>query len=504
MKMKVRIMLKTTFKLFILALLFSQTLYAGNLLADIEKFNQLLERSRNGDDKAQHFLGIAYIKGTGTQSDDKKGIYWLYKSAKQGNLDSINVLGNLLIKQGKNDEIKKKGKDILEKLEQKKALLKKQENNKYKKSISDLGWAIIEKDTNKAIELINTGANLRVYENEESIKKIVTPNLKTTYIRRMDTEVYPLAILAASAGQDEVIKAMIDKDKEAIFLKDSYENDALMWASREGHVSTVKLLLEYGFDPLYVSPLSKLSAYELSMRKDKDKVLELFIAHLLKQNRIEKFEETIWRLAGNDELGIVKKLLELGVKDKYKGIAPRTSLIRAIEWGNLDNFKLLVKYGSDPYESNIGSRRYGYDPLTVAVNGSDESTRYLLENYDYDLSKKFDGDNYLHIAYQRYNKLNKETFLLLLKKSKLDINSPNNYGRSLLQKAVENADVKYVKFFMGLGLSNEIIKEGKESAKWFIDVYEKQYKKVENPHNLKNMENAKKIYELIDNSFDKY
>ena len=363
---------------------------------------------------------------------------------------------------------------------------------------SALGWAIIKKDTTTAIKLIEEGADLHLYENENSIRKIVTPTVKITYVGGMENKAYPPVILAAVSGQDEIIKAIRVKDKEAIYLKDMDGNDALMWASREGHVSTVKLLLEYGFDPLYVSPLSKLSAYELSMRKDKDKVLELFITHLLKQNRTEKFEETIWRLAGDDELGIVKKLLELGVKDNYKGIAPRTSLMKAIEWGNLDNFKLLVKYGSDPYESNIRSTRHGYDPLTVAVNRSNKDTKYLLENYDYDLSKKFDGDNYLHVAYNRYNKRNKETFLLLLKKSQLDINSLNSDGDSLLQEAVAGADVEYVKFFLGLGLSEDTIKGGKKSAVRFLDIYENQYKKVENPHNLKKMENARKIYELID------
>lgn len=362
---------------------------------------------------------------------------------------------------------------------------------------SPLGLAIINKDTPRAIKLIKEGADLRAYENEDSIKKIVTPTVKTTYVGGMESRAYPPVVLAAVSGANEIVKAIRAKDKEAVYLKDMDGNDALMWASRQGHVSTVKLLLEYGFDPLYVSALSQLSAYELSLRKDKGKVLELFITHLLKQKRTEKFEETIWMLAGDDKLGIVKKLLELGVKDRYKGVAPRTSLMRAIEWGDMDNFKLLVKYGSDPYESNTGSVRHGYDPLTVAVKNSDKNTQYLLENYDYNLSKKFDGDNYLHMAYTKYYKRNKEIFLLLLKKSQLDINSLSSDGDSLLQEAVAGADVEYVKFFLGLGLSNETIKGGKASAVVYLDIYKKQYKKVENTYNLKNMESAQKIYELI-------
>lgn len=387
---------------------------------------------------------------------------------------------------------------------------------------SDLGWAIIKKDTPKAIKLIKDGADLLFYENENSIKKIVTPSVTTTYIGGMESNAYPPIILAAVSGQDEIIKAIIAKDKEAIYLKDMDGNDALMWASREGHLSTVKLLLEYGFDPLYVA--GEFSAYELALNKGKHKIVELYIDKLIAENRTDIFPYTIWRLARGDG-NLIEKLLKLGVKDSYKGVAPKTSLMKAAEVGNLETMKLLIKYGSDPYEANERSTRYGYDPLTAAVNsGQEDVVRYLLENYDYDLSKLFNvnnpqafamqkvlakeygmkldtkiaGDNYLHIAYNRYNKPKKETFLLLLKKSQLDINSLNSDGDSLLQEAVAGADVEYVKFFLGLGLSENTIKGGRESAKRYLDIYEKQYKQVENTYNLKNMENARKIYSLVE------
>ena len=390
--------------------------------------------------------------------------------------------------------------------------------------ISPLGLAIINKDTKLAKELISNGADLIVLENEHSIRKIVTPSVRVTYVGGMDTQVYPLVILAATNGMDEVIKLMKSKDEKSVYLKDRDGNDALMWASRQGHLSTVKLLLKYGFNPLYKAPTHKDTAYELALMKDKYKIVSLFLEVLYKQKNIKELEYTIWRLARHDT-DIIEKLLKLGVKDNYKGIAPRTSLMKAAEVGKLETMKLLLKYGSDPYESNQGSVRYGYDPMTSAINsGRDDVVRFLFQNYDYDLSKMFDvkntkasvlqkvlstkygmkineevvGDNYLHIAYSYYKRPTKEIFLLVLQKSKLDINSLNKNKKSLLQVAVSRADVEYVKFFLEIGLSEKTIQEAKKTAIRFLDIYTKQYKQVENMHNLKNMKNAQIVYDLIE------
>jgi len=258
-------------------------------------------------------------------------------------------------------------------------------NTKYS-SYSKLTKAIIQKDTKEAKKLINSGANLMRYENEDSIKKIVTPNVKTQYIGGMEEKVFPLIILAAVSGQDAIIAQMYKKNKKSIFLKDKYDNDALMWASREGQLSTVKLLLKYGFDPLYKSPLSKTTAFHLSIDKNKIDVIELFVEKLIKENRTEKLSQLIWFLSRKDENGLIKRLLEYGIKDSYKAIRPRTSLMKAADAGNIDNFKLLVKYGSNPYESNIATSRINYDPLTYAIkSNSSRVLRYLLKNFDYEL-----------------------------------------------------------------------------------------------------------------------
>jgi ankyrin repeat protein len=371
-------------------------------------------------------------------------------------------------------------------------------DKKDKYGISKIGYAIIKNDETLALSLLKKGANPSQYTSEEAIRKVVTPNVTTAYIGGIDTDAYPLVILASIAGKTKLIRQMRAKDKQSVYLKDVDGNDALMWASREGHLKTVKLLLSYGLNPLYTTSKYSESAYELALNKHKYKILHLFIDKLIKEDKTDIFPYTIWRLARGDS-DIIERLLKLGVKDSYKGIAPRTSLMKAIQVGMLENFKLLLKYGSDPYESNQGSTRYGYDPLTVAVtSGNDKMVKYLLNNFNYDLSKKFEGDNYLHIAaYDGYLSLDKDTFSLLLKKSKLDINSLDVDNQTLLQKAIDRANIKGIKTLLALGMSKKSIKDALTTTQSNIDRYKKQYKKVKNPYNLENLENAKKIEKLL-------
>ena len=362
--------------------------------------------------------------------------------------------------------------------------------------LSPLAKAIIRHDESQALNLIQNDADLRAYQSEDSIRKIVTPNVKTTYVGGINQQAFPLIILAAASGQDAIIKAIKDQDEDAVYLKDFHGNDALMWAAREGHVATVTLLLSYGFDPLYLSGKSKTSAYNLSLEKDKYQVLDAIILHLIQKKQTEQLAEAIWFLSGSDQTELLRKYLQLGTKDTYKAIKPRTSLMRAADWGKLENFKLLVKYGSDPYESNIGQYDYNYDPLTYAINNGELLT-YLLENYDYNLNKVFEGQNYLHLSYNRYHRPQKNPFLLLLKKSGLDIDSVDNYGDTLLDNAVENADIEYVRFFLSLGMSEQSITKALQNAQESLGIHEKEYRRAKNSYDLERIDTLSIIGQIL-------
>lgn len=364
----------------------------------------------------------------------------------------------------------------------------------FANDVSPLAQAIIENDTKKAIQLIKSGEDLLGFENEHTIRQIVTPNVKVTYVGGIDKKVYPLVILASANGNDEIIKAIKKKKNEAIYLKDKYKTDALMWASRQGHLSTVKLLLSYGFNPLYEA--SNTNAFELSIQKEKYKILKLFIKHLVKNKNTKLLSYTMWRMARHDA-DIVEQLVKMGIKDTYKAVSPRTTLIKVAEIGNIERFNLLVNNGSNPYESNRDSVNYGYNPLIAAINNSSKLTKHLLENFNYDLSVIYEDKNLLHLSYNRYQRLDKDIIKLILKKSSIDINSKDEYKRTILQVAVSNIDKEYVKFFLSLGYEEENLYNAMQIAKDRIQGWERQYKKVNNPHNLKKVNDSKEILEIL-------
>ncbi len=55
----------------------------------------LQPKATNGDNSAQYELGLHYLKGQGCESNRESAIYWLQKSASQGNLQASNRLASL-------------------------------------------------------------------------------------------------------------------------------------------------------------------------------------------------------------------------------------------------------------------------------------------------------------------------------------------------------------------------------------------------------------------------
>lgn len=357
---------------------------------------------------------------------------------------------------------------------------------------SPLVQAIIDKDTKKAIKLIDNGADLSEYADEESIKKIITPRVKTIYIGGdKDKKVYPIVVLVASIGDVELLEKIKEKDKDALYLKDKYGNDALMWASREGYVDVVKFFLENGFDPLYKA--SNTTAFELSMQKQKYEVVNEIIKYLVDKKQTDILSYTMWRMARYDT-DIVERLVKLGVKDTYKG-SPNT-LTKVVEIGNIKRFELLVKNGSNPYEKN--KYKKNYTPLVAAINSRKfDMAKHLLENYHFDTNIKYKGKNLLDLAYNHYTGFDKKWLKLVLKHTNLDIKSKDKYGKSFLQKAIYNNDKEALVYFLGKDFSKDDIKEAIESCKLKLKINQKQYDKVNNEYNLKNLNISKEMEKLV-------
>lgn len=60
--------------------------------------SQLIKRAESGDSESQYKLGFIYDAGLGVNHDHKKAMYWMNKSASQGNSDAKEYLESQLPK----------------------------------------------------------------------------------------------------------------------------------------------------------------------------------------------------------------------------------------------------------------------------------------------------------------------------------------------------------------------------------------------------------------------
>ena len=105
----------------------------------------------------------------------------------------------------------------------------------------------------------------------------------------------------------------------------------------------------------------------------------------------------------------------------------------------------------------------------------------------------FDGRNYLHLAYNRYTRLERNSFLLLWKKSGLDINSVDDNGNTLLDNAVLNTDPEYVSFFLALGMNAPTMEKAMQKAVKGLAVYEQEYQKAANDYDMQKLQAFQEI-----------
>jgi len=95
-------------KKLLILLIFSIALHA-NIMQDIESFNKVLKDAKSGSKMSQYWVAERYYVGKGTQIDKKAAIYWFRKSAKQGYIKAMFLLGTLFTQNATSDEIMQLG-----------------------------------------------------------------------------------------------------------------------------------------------------------------------------------------------------------------------------------------------------------------------------------------------------------------------------------------------------------------------------------------------------------
>lgn len=365
-------------------------------------------------------------------------------------------------------------------------------DSKY--GFTPLTLALLQENNEIIKLLINAGANLRAYESIEALK-LVTDH-KMVQDKTNTKRIYPAIFIAAMTGNKESLELIYKKNKAVVFQKDYDGNTILSWSAFQGKMKIVKLLLSYGFDPLLKNFNSKNAINFASVNKH-HAIIKLFVVDMIKMgtnksNLTKVFFEEI----DNRDYHLLEFLLKNGidVNAKFRRFTP---FLKAAKNGDVLMLEFLVKHGANAYEvvqkRNVHQRYYNYDALSLAIKyGRDETILFLLDNFNYDVNKRVDGKNYLHLIVSSSTKLKAKTFETLLSKMNVNVNEKDSKGNTLLHNAVLSANEYYIKF---LGSLEQIkVNTTNKDNLTALQLAEKLYLKNESAY--KNDESEKNFKEL--------
>ncbi len=209
--------------------------------------------------------------------------------------------------------------------------------------------AVLERNTEEALRLIDAGAPLDVEASPEAMRRTMPYHFQPEAYGQTPAIGYPLAIAAAAQGMPKVLEAIGKRAPELLRRTDTDHRNALAYAALGGFVSSTRILLGHGLDPLHparVHPISN-TPLELATWLSHTDVVALLMAAIPRERLGHTAVlESVWIAAGRNDLATLKVLLEGGANPNY--IAPQggTALMDAVKYRRIDLVRLLLKHGA--------------------------------------------------------------------------------------------------------------------------------------------------------------
>lgn len=220
-----------------------------------------------------------------------------------------------------------------------------------------LARALLARDQDGAVRLIQSGAPLDLRIDEDSLDELLTKRARNLSHGNNTPPGYPLAIAAALLGLPGVLEAVGEREPERLHVADSDNKTAINYAAHQGYVQCVAILLRHGLNPLQPPRHAWASGTPLSravMKGSAPTVKLLLDAIPQAQYASDRVTEQVWSATntppqGPEHLAVLQTLLDAGISPNY--IAPQggSALINAIENQNPAQVRLLIAHGAKAY-----------------------------------------------------------------------------------------------------------------------------------------------------------
>lgn len=213
-------------------------------------------------------------------------------------------------------------------------------------SLPPLARALLRRDEDEALRLIEAGASLDDTVSELEVRRLAEPRVKVAYVGGEPEKGYPLVVLAAVADLPRVVEAMGRRSVDRVRALDPNGYSALAWAARQGCDATVKTLLAFGLDPL-AAGTDNYTPLSLAVRKKQPGSVALLIRAIPTARYSDiAVAEHVWLAAYFNDTPTLRALLEAGVPPNYVSPQGNTALIASVVDSRLEAVRLLLTHGA--------------------------------------------------------------------------------------------------------------------------------------------------------------
>jgi len=209
--------------------------------------------------------------------------------------------------------------------------------------------AVLDRDQDEALRLIEAGAPLDVEGSREATHRVLRAHFLTAGYAKTPAIGYPLAILAAARGLPKVLEAIAQRAPAELHRQDTDGRTALVYAAIGGHPNSTRILLKHGLDPLHPAKEYPISNTPLmhAVHHDHVEVVDQMIAALPRERLTHTAVlEAVWVAAMKQDIAMLKTQLEGGVSPNYIARQGGTALIEAVIYRKVDFVRLLLKHGA--------------------------------------------------------------------------------------------------------------------------------------------------------------
>lgn len=225
------------------------------------------------------------------------------------------------------------------------------------------------------------------------------------YSKTCENNLSPMISLPLNSS-DEIFNYVLDNHLYTNI--DEYNETPLFYACLRGDINRVKKLLSAGANPAIVDKYGQTIFSYIIMSKNIDLLCYFLENHIY--NDLEK-----------------------------KDIFGFTTILQSIVYGNIEFYKLLIKYGANSYAVD----KNGYSSLILAAQYNSQILKFILDNKLYvNIDEKSKGKNTALLRASCFS-----SFLLLLNNG-ANPNTITSKGNNLLHIAVMMEDKKRIKYIL--------------------------------------------------------